>query len=63
VQLSTKVELLLDLKAAKALGLAVPLSLLGRADECLLLREERQSGLRGAISVFDPGCVKTSGLL
>ena len=31
----------------------------GRVGECLLLREERKSGLRGPISVFDPGCVKT----
>ncbi len=30
-----------------------------RVGECLLLREERKSGLRGPISVFDPGCVKT----
>jgi putative tryptophan/tyrosine transport system substrate-binding protein len=33
VQLSTKVELFLNLKSAKALGLTVPLPLLGRADE------------------------------
>src|SRR6267378_414743 len=30
-----------------------------RVGECLLLREERKSGLRGPISVFDPGRVKT----
>src|SRR5262249_47938699 len=33
VQQSTKVELFLNLRAAKKLGLTVPLSLLGRADE------------------------------
>jgi ABC-type uncharacterized transport system substrate-binding protein len=33
VQQATEVELSLDLKTAKTLGLTVPLSLLGRADE------------------------------
>lgn len=35
VQQSTKVELLVNLKTAKALGIAVPLSLLGRADQVI----------------------------
>jgi putative tryptophan/tyrosine transport system substrate-binding protein len=32
---STKVELILNLKSAKALGVTVPLPLLGRADEVI----------------------------
>ena len=35
IQQSTKVEMFLNLKTARALGITVPLPLLGRADEVI----------------------------
>jgi ABC-type uncharacterized transport system substrate-binding protein len=35
VQQATKVELIVNLKAAKAFGISVPLPILGRADEVI----------------------------
>ena len=35
VQQATKIELIINMKAGRALGVTIPLSLLGRADELI----------------------------
>lgn len=59
VQQSTKVELMINLKIAKTLGITFPLSLLGRADEVI---EQRRSLLRCMSPLVALNCLDDEGL-
>ena len=60
VQRATKVELIINLKTAKALGIALPLALSGRADEVIELEMPFAACMSLFMALNGHGCAATA---